>query len=163
MDFQQLSPQIGTAPASGDLQPFAAGNSVGSVSHEKGFSSVLQAASQRVEARREAKSRTSQAERESRSSSTTQSTHRGLTSKTDGSRGPKPRASQSAREDRPSSTTPVVHRSQMQKATDSADSNNTESPLPQTETDDHSSVSKSNLSTTSQQETASSWSPSNES
>ncbi|MEQ1792371.1 MAG: flagellar hook-length control protein FliK [Nitrospiraceae bacterium] len=44
----------------------------------------------------------------------------------------------------------------MQKATDSADSNNTESPLPQTETDDHSSVSKSNLSTTSQQETASS-------
>ena len=156
MDFQQLSPQIGTAPASGDLQPFAAGNSVGVASQERGFSSILQAASQLVEARRDVKSRASQAERESRSSGTTQSTHRGLSSKTDGSRGPKPRASQSEREYRPSSTTPVVHRSQMQKATDSADSNNTESPLPQTETDDHSSVSKSNLSTTSQQETASS-------
>ncbi len=156
MDFQQLSPQIGTAPASGDLQPFAAGNSVGVASQERGFSSVLQAASQRVEARRDVKSRASQAERESRSSGTTQSTHRGLTSKTDGCRGPKPRASQSEPEDRPSSTTPSVHRSQMQKATDTADNMDTESPLPQTETDDHSSVSKSNLSTTSQQETASS-------
>jgi len=155
MDFQQLSPQIGTAPASGDLQPFAAGNSVGSVSHEKGFSSVLKAASQRVEARRETKSRTSQAERESRSSSTTQSTHRGLTSKTDGSRGPKPRPSQSERENRSSSTTPSAHRSQMQKATDTADNMDTESRLPQTETDDHSSAGKSDLSMAPQQETAS--------
>ncbi|MCE9537291.1 MAG: hypothetical protein K8R65_12910, partial [Nitrospirae bacterium] len=155
MDFQQLSPQIGTAPASGDLQPFAAGNSVGAASQERGFSSVLQAASQRGEARREAKSRTSLAERESRSSSTTQSTHRGLSSKTDGSRGPKLRPSQSEREDRSSRTTPSVHRSQMQKATETADSNNTESRLPQTETDDHSSAGKSDLSTTPQQETAS--------
>lgn len=155
MDFQQLSPQIGTAPASGDLQPFAAGNSVSSVSHEKGFSSVLKAASQRVEARREAKSRTSQAERESRSSSTTQSTHRGLTSKTDGSRGPKPRPSQSERENRSSSTTQSAHRSQMQKAADTADNMDTESRLPQTETDDHSSAGKSDLSMAPQQDTAS--------
>ena len=155
MDFQQLSPQIGTAPASGDLQPFAAGNSVGSVSHEKGFSSVLQAASQRVEARREAKSRTSQAERESRSSSTTQSTHRGLSSKTDGNRGPKLRPSQSERENRSSSMTQSAHRSPMQKVTDTADSNNTESRLPQTETDEHSSAGISDLSMTTQQDTAS--------
>ena len=155
MDFQQLSPQIGTAPASGDLQPFAGGNSVGAASHERGFSSVLQAASQRVEARRDVKSRTSQAERESRSSGTAQSTHRGLSSKTDGSRGPKPRVPQSERENRSSNTTPVVHRGQIQKATDTADNKDTESRLPQTETDDHSSVSKSDLPTTPQQEIAS--------
>ncbi|MDP3597083.1 MAG: hypothetical protein Q8S75_08835, partial [Nitrospirota bacterium] len=112
-------------------------------------------ASQRVEARREAKSRTSQAERESRSSGTTPSTQRGLSSKTDGNRGPKPRASQSEREDRSPSTTPSVNRSQMQKVTDTADSNNTESRLPQTETEDHSSSGKSDLSMTSQQEKAS--------
>ena len=156
MDFQQLSPQIGPAPASGDLQPFAAGNSVGAASQERRFSSVLQAASQRVEARRDVKSRASQGERESRSSGATPSTHRGLSSKTDGSRGPKPRASQSEREDRSSSTTPPVHRSQMQKVKDTADSNDTESRLSQTETDDHSSVGKSDLSTVPQQELVSS-------
>lgn len=155
MDFQQLSPQIGTAPASGDLQPFAAGNSVVAASQERGFSSVLQAASQRVEARRDVKSRTSQDERESRSSSTTTSTHRGLLSKTDGSRGPKSRASQSEREDRSSSATPSAHSSQMQKVKDTADSKNTESRLPQTESDDHSSADKSDLPTTPQQETVS--------
>ncbi|MDP1946101.1 MAG: flagellar hook-length control protein FliK [Nitrospirota bacterium] len=155
MDFQQLSPQVGTAPASGDLQPFAAGNSVGAASHERGFSSVLQAASQRVEARREAKSRASQAERESRSSGTMPSTQRGQSSKADGSRGPKLRASQSERENRSSSTTPVIHRSQMQKATASTDSDNTESRLPQTETDDRSSAGMSDLSMAPQQETAS--------
>ena len=152
MDFHQLSPQIGTVPASGEQQAFGRGNSPGSSSQERGFSSVLQAASQRVDARREAKVRASQAERANRSSSTTQPVQRGPSSKTDGSRGTKPRASQVERENRPSSMTPAVQRSPLQK---SASTTVTESRLPHGMIDDQPSTATADIPMALQQEIAS--------
>lgn len=100
MDLHQLSPQIGAMPASGELS-FGAGTSLGSPSQESGFSSVLQAASQRIDARREARSRAFQAERENQPSGTTQPVHRGLSSKTEGSRRATRPAAQAEHENRP--------------------------------------------------------------
>lgn len=102
MDFHQLTPQIGTAPASGELQAFGAGNSLGAPSQERGFSSVLRAASQRVEARREAKSHASQTERKKQPSTSTSEVQRSLSRKTDGSSGTKLRVAQSQADDRSS-------------------------------------------------------------
>ena len=153
MDFHQLSPQIGTVPSSGELQVFGGGDSTGSPSQKRGFSSVLQTVSHRVDARREEKVRTSQAERANRSSSTTQSAQRGLSSKSDGSRGTKPRASQSERENRPSSMTPAVHRSQLHRPAGTTD---TESRLPHGETDDQPSTATADIPMGLQHETSSS-------
>ena len=132
------------------------GDSPGSPSQERGFSSVLQAASQRVDARREAQVRASQAERANRSSSTTQSVQRGLSSKSDGSRGTKPRASQAERENRPSSMAPAVHRSLLHKAAGTTGTTDTESRLPHGETDDQPSTATADIPMALQHETSSS-------
>lgn len=143
MDLHQLSPQIGAMPASGELS-FGAGTSLGSPSQESGFSSVLQAASQRIDARREARSRAFQAERENRPSGTTQPVHRSLSSKTEGSRRATRPAAQAEHENRPPGTTQAVHRSLLHKA---AGATETESRLPHTETDDEPSTTASDVPT----------------
>lgn len=149
MDLHQLSPPIGAIPASGELHSLGAG----AFSQEKGFSSVLQAASQRVDARREARSRAFQAERESRPSGTTQSVHRGLSSKTEGSRGAKLPAAQAERENRPPATAQGIHRNLLHKA---AGATETESRLPRTEADDEPSPTASDVPVALPDETSSS-------
>ena len=144
MDFQQLSPQIGPAPASGDLQPFAAGNSVGAASRERGFSSVLQAASQRVEARKDAKSRVAQSKTEDRTATTASEGQRVQSRRSDGSRGTKHRDSQSENDNRTTSTMSSVNRRLSHKASDGRESDHP----PQSETPDQPSPTTSNISPT---------------
>lgn len=138
MDFRQLSPQIGTQPAGGELKAFGGGSPLGSPSHERGFSTVLQAVSHTTDVRREAKARAVQAEGEDRSSATTPEVQRGLSRKTDGSQERKPRVSQSETEDRPSSTMPEVHRSLPHKSDGGMEA---ESHPSQPETDDGAATS----------------------
>ena len=152
MDFNQLSPQIGTAPASGELPVFSGGNSLGPSSHEKGFSHVLQAVSNKADARREAKSNAAQAESENRSSRTSSTVQRGQSRRTDGSRGAKQRASQSEIDNRATRTTPSVNRRLSHKANEGTDP---DSRAPQSETADQSST-MSNMSAALVQEPSSS-------
>jgi Flagellar hook-length control protein FliK len=151
MDLHQLSPQIGIAPASGELLAFGA--SLGVPSQESRFSSVLQAASKRVDARREAKSPASQAEREDRPTSTTKSVHRGLSSKAEGSRGMKLRAPHTEHESRLPGMTQAAHRSPLNKTAGTADR---EPGLHQAETDDQPSPTASDAPMTLRRETSSS-------
>ena len=149
MDLHQLSPLIGAIPASGELHSLGAG----AFSQEREFSSVLQAASQRVDARREARSRAFQAERENRPSDTTQPVRRDRSSTTEAGRGAKRPAFQAELENRPSGTTQAVHRNLLHKA---AGATETESRYPHTETDDEPSTTESDVPTAPLHETSSS-------
>lgn len=133
MDFRQLSAQIGTQAASGELQASGGGGLLGSLSHNRRFSALLHAASRKADGSRGEKPRASQAQDNDRPCATMQTVHRTLSGKAGGSRGAKPRAPQAEADDKPSITAPAVHRAMARHGDGSTDA---ESRAPQAQTDD---------------------------
>jgi hypothetical protein len=140
MDFRQLSAQIGTQAASGELKASGGGGPLGSPLHDSGFSTILQALSHKTDGRMETKSRAPQAETNDRPFSTTPAAHRALSRKADGNRWAKPRDPQSEADDKPSSTTPAVHRALSRKTDGNRDA---EPRAPQAKADDTPSTTAS--------------------
>jgi len=133
MDFRQLSAQIGTQAASGELKTSGGGGPLGSLSHNRGFSTLFHAASRKADSSRGEKPRAPQAQANDRPFATTQPVHRTLSGKADGSRGTNPRAPQTETSDKPSTTASAVHRAISRKDDGSTDA---ESRAPQAQTDD---------------------------
>ena len=146
MDFSQLNPQIGTLPASGELNAYSGGHSFGAPSHERGFSTVLRTLSHKVDDRREAPSPAPHSESGNSSSSTTSTVRRGVSRKSDGSRGTKPRTSQKEAGEGSSSTAGSVGANVSRKTVGRAE---TEAPVSRTERKDESFTTQSDASTTS--------------
>ena len=153
MDFGQLSTQIGTQPAGGELKAFGGGDPLGVPSRAREFSTVFHAVSDKTGGNREAKPRAPQAEVDDRPSTATPAVHRTASHKADDSRGGKPRDPQAKTDDGPSTATPAVHRTASHKADGSTD---TESRDPQSKTDGGPSTTTSDVSTIASHETSSS-------
>jgi len=153
MDVRQLSIQIGTQQAGGELQLSGPGSPFGSPSHDRGFSTILQALSRKTDGNRDAKPRAPQAETDDRPPSATLAAHRGLSCKTDGGRDAEPRSPQAKTDDQPPTTTPAAHRTASRKADGSRDAEPHDS---QPKTEDGPPTTMSDASTTASDETSSS-------
>ena len=120
MDFRQLSTQIDTPPARGELKAFGGGDPLGAPSQEGAFSTVLQNVSHKADDSWGANPRAPQAEL-NRSSSMPPVVHHSQSRKSDSNTDAEPRDPQAETAAKPSATTPAAHRTVSRKAKDSTD------------------------------------------